>query len=99
MTHEYPTDCVNYEDCDRRIQKMQFSYKLGAIHWPMSRSRVSAPRRRATLRGLSPQLRLVQTFPMETRHKIFNLKSTSKHREPSQHCWCSTVVRWYITNT
>ncbi|GBP41329.1 hypothetical protein EVAR_25167_1 [Eumeta japonica] len=53
--------------------------------------RVGAPRRRAGLRGLSPPLRLVQTFLVETRHRAFNLKPTSKHREPSQHFWCATV--------
>ncbi|GBP78134.1 hypothetical protein EVAR_59928_1 [Eumeta japonica] len=53
--------------------------------------RVGAPRRRAGVRGLSPPLRLVQTFPVETRHRVFDLKSTSKHREPSQHFWCATV--------
>ncbi|GBP89399.1 hypothetical protein EVAR_65045_1 [Eumeta japonica] len=58
-------------------------------------SRVGAPRRRAGLRGLSPPLRLVQTFLVETRHRAFNLKSTSKQREPSQHFWCATIHNRY----
>ncbi|GBP57397.1 hypothetical protein EVAR_51244_1 [Eumeta japonica] len=43
------------------------------------------------VRGLSLPIRLVQTFLVETRHKDFNLKSTSKQREPSQHLWYATV--------
>ncbi|GBP80039.1 hypothetical protein EVAR_53179_1 [Eumeta japonica] len=57
----------------------------------MSVPGVSAPRRRVGLRVSSPPLRLVQTFLVKTRHGIFNLKSTSKHREPSQHFWCATI--------
>ncbi|GBP16867.1 hypothetical protein EVAR_13247_1 [Eumeta japonica] len=53
--------------------------------------RVSTPRRRAELRGLSPPSRLIQTFLVETRHRVFNLKSTSKQRKASQHFWCATV--------
>ncbi|GBP22871.1 hypothetical protein EVAR_17225_1 [Eumeta japonica] len=42
------------------------------------------------VRGLSPPLRLVQTFLVQTRHGVFNLKSISKQSEPSQHFWCAT---------
>ncbi|GBP15070.1 hypothetical protein EVAR_6711_1 [Eumeta japonica] len=47
------------------------------------------------LGGLFPPLCLVQTFLVETRHRVFNLKWTSKRREPSQHFWCATVHNPY----
>ncbi|GBP19469.1 hypothetical protein EVAR_15819_1 [Eumeta japonica] len=87
------TDSIDQQRSDNPPYDLEYTHRVEEerLHWPMGVPRVGAPRRCEGLRELSTPLRLVQMFLVDMRHRVFNFKSTSKQREPSQHFWCATV--------